>query len=60
MSNAPKSSKETAAPAANFIRNIIESDLAAGKYVARHWSGNPDLAPRQLAVALFLLFMSHH
>ncbi len=25
----------------NFIRNIIESDLAAGKYAARTWGGTP-------------------
>lgn len=29
------------APAANFIRNIVEADLAAGKYASRHWGGKP-------------------
>jgi glutaminyl-tRNA synthetase len=53
VSNAPKNSKQTAAPAAapatNFIRNIIDADLAAGKYAQRRWSGKPGLAPQQLA-----------
>ena len=53
MSNAPKNSKQTAAPAAapatNFIRNIIDADLAAGKYAQRRWSGKPGLAPQQIA-----------
>jgi glutaminyl-tRNA synthetase len=44
----PKNSKETAAPAANFIRNIVEADLAAGKHAQRRWSGKPGLAPQQL------------
>jgi len=33
----------------NFIRNIIEADLASGKYAARRWSGRPGPAERQLA-----------
>lgn len=50
MSSAPKISKETAAaPATNFIRNIIDSDLAAGKHAQRRWSGTPGLASQQLA-----------
>jgi len=32
--------KPAAAPA-NFIRNIIEADLAAGKYAGRRWAGRP-------------------
>ncbi|GHU32409.1 glutamine--tRNA ligase [Betaproteobacteria bacterium] len=55
MSNAPKNSKETApavSPAANFIRNIIDADLAAGKHARRHWSGKPGLAQQHLAGAL--------
>lgn len=56
MSNAPKNSKETAAnvavPATNFIRNIIDADLAAGKHAHRRWSGKPGLAEQQLAGAL--------
>src|SRR5688572_11703169 len=38
------------APAAgNFIRQIIEADLAAGRYATRHWSGQPGFAARQVA-----------
>ena len=33
-----------AAPAANFIRNIVEADLAAGKHAQRHWAGQPGTA----------------
>ena len=29
------------APASNFIRNIVEADLAAGKWAARTWGGRP-------------------
>ena len=32
--------KAPAAPA-NFIRNIIDADLAAGKYASRTWGGRP-------------------
>ena len=53
MSNAPKNSKETtdnAAPVAtNFIRNIIDAELAAGNHAQRRWSGRPGLAAQQLA-----------
>jgi glutaminyl-tRNA synthetase len=30
-----------AAPVSNFIRQIIEADLAAGKYAGRRWAGRP-------------------
>jgi len=33
----------------HFIRNIIEADLATGKYAARRWSGHPGPAEQQLA-----------
>ncbi len=46
MSNAPK---ETPAPATNFIRNIIDAELAVGKHAQRRWSGRPGLAAQQLA-----------
>ncbi|MDR0996219.1 MAG: glutamine--tRNA ligase/YqeY domain fusion protein [Zoogloeaceae bacterium] len=36
-----------AAPAANFIRNIVEHDLASGTYADRHWSGQPGFAKTQ-------------
>ena len=35
------------APAANFIRNVIEADLAAGAYATRCWSGRPGPAAQQ-------------
>jgi len=33
----------------NFIRNIIETDLASGKYAVRRWNGRPGPAEQQLA-----------
>ena len=36
--------KPPAAPANNFIRNIIDADLASGKYAARTWGGKPGAA----------------
>jgi glutaminyl-tRNA synthetase len=36
--------KPSSLPAANFIRNVVESDLASGKYAGRRWSGRPGLA----------------
>ena len=38
-----------APPAGNFIRHIIEADLAAGRYAARRWSGQPGLSAQQAA-----------
>jgi glutaminyl-tRNA synthetase len=38
-----------APPAGNFIRNIIEADLLAGKYATRRWSGTPGFAAQQAA-----------
>ena len=35
--------------ASNFIRNIVDADLAAGKYAARRWSGTPGPGPQQQA-----------
>jgi glutaminyl-tRNA synthetase len=37
------------APVSNFIRNIIDADLAAGKNATRRWSGKPGPGPQQLA-----------
>ncbi len=37
--------------ASNFIRNIIDADLAGGKYAPRRWSGRPGPGPQQLAGA---------
>ncbi|MBS1196402.1 MAG: glutaminyl-tRNA synthetase [Proteobacteria bacterium] len=31
-------------PAANFIKNIVEADLAADKYAPRRWAGQPGAA----------------
>src|SRR5512145_3334530 len=47
---ASSDSKAAGAPsAANFIRTIVESDLASGKYASRRWGGRPGLAEAQLA-----------
>jgi glutaminyl-tRNA synthetase len=37
---------ETEKPS-NFIRHIIEADLANGKYATRTWSGQPGPAAQQ-------------
>ena len=39
------------APASNFIRNIIDADLASEKHKDRRWSGYPGLAQQQMAGA---------
>ena len=36
----------------NFIRNLIEADLAAGKYAGRTWSGHPGPAASQAGAAV--------
>jgi len=36
--------EKTEAHVTNFIRNIVESDLAAGKFASRKWAGKPGLA----------------
>ena len=33
-----------AAPATNFIRNIVDADLAANKFFTRRWAGRPGMA----------------
>jgi glutaminyl-tRNA synthetase len=48
----PNKNAAPAAPAANFIRNIVEADLAAGKHAQRHWAGQPGLASDHAAGAL--------
>jgi len=40
------------APVANFIRNIVEADLAAGKFSARRWGGQPGPAQAHAAAPL--------
>jgi glutaminyl-tRNA synthetase len=37
----PAKEAPPAIPAGNFIRQIVETDLAAGKFAARRWSGQP-------------------
>ncbi len=39
--SSPNQPANTPAPAANFIRNIVEADLAAGKHAQRRWAGQP-------------------
>jgi len=51
VSNVEKDSNAPAS-ATNFIRNIIDADLAAGKHATRRWSGQPGPAAQQLAGAL--------
>lgn len=52
MSNAHKPAAPAETPAAsNFIRNIVDADLAAGKYAARRWRGSPGDGPQQQAGA---------
>ena len=41
--------KEVPATAGNFLRNIVESDLAQGKYASRRWSGKPGDAAQHTA-----------
>ena len=54
MSHEPTSTAASSAAlvSTNFIRNIIEGDLASGKHAARRWSGRPGPATQQLAGAL--------
>ncbi|CAG4884222.1 glutamyl-tRNA synthetase [Georgfuchsia toluolica] len=51
MADAAKHNASTAVPATNFIRHIVEADLAAGKYASRRWSGKPGPGPQQQAGA---------
>ena len=48
MSNGHETKKNTVhpapAPATNFIRNIVDADLAGNKFAARMWAGKPGLA----------------
>ena len=46
---ASKDANSAALASTNFIRNIIESDLTAGKHAARRWSGLPGPADQQRA-----------
>ena len=62
MSNSPAATSGAKSPAApeapnpgkasNFLRQIIEHDLAAGTYATRHWAGSPGDAAHQATGAL--------
>jgi glutaminyl-tRNA synthetase len=41
---AKPAAQSSAAPATNFIRNIVDVDLAASKFFTRMWAGKPGLA----------------
>ncbi|MFZ9642898.1 MAG: glutamate--tRNA ligase family protein, partial [Candidatus Methylopumilus sp.] len=43
------SEKTTIAPASNFIRGIIDRDLAQGTNASRHWAGTPGDAAHHAA-----------
>ncbi len=47
-----KESANTPALAGNFVRNIVEADLAADKYAGRHWSGKPGDAAQHAAAGV--------
>ena len=47
--SSPSQPANVPAPAANFIRNIVEADLAAGKHAQRHWAGHPGSATEHAA-----------
>ncbi|MDR2876266.1 MAG: glutamine--tRNA ligase/YqeY domain fusion protein [Methylobacillus sp.] len=44
-------SEEKNTPASNFLRNIIERDLAQGAFASRHWAGAPGDAAHHAAGA---------
>ncbi len=52
----PESARSASAPkgeaaVSNFIRQVIEADLATGKHAGRHWAGHPGPASAQSAGA---------
>ncbi|MBY0340331.1 MAG: glutamine--tRNA ligase/YqeY domain fusion protein [Rhodocyclaceae bacterium] len=47
MSDAHKPDAPDAPAASNFIRNIIDADIAAGKYATRRWRDQPGDGPQQ-------------
>ncbi len=52
MSSPNKPADAPALPAANFIKNIVEADLAAGKHSQRRWAGRPGVAQDHAAAPL--------
>jgi glutaminyl-tRNA synthetase len=51
-SKAPVKAGEAAAPATNFLRNIIDGDLASNKFATRRWAGQAGGAAVQNAAPL--------
>jgi glutaminyl-tRNA synthetase len=47
MSSPAKPAHPAPAPAANFLRNVIDRDLAQGTYAQRNWAGAPGGADMQ-------------
>ena len=47
MPNDKPAAETAASPATNFIRNIIDADLAANRYATRRWCGAPGTAAEQ-------------
>ena len=47
MSSDKTAHDKNGAPASNFIRNIVERDLAQGTYSSRKWAGSPGDAAHQ-------------
>ena len=47
MSSDKTAHDKNGAPASNFIRNIVERDLAEGVYSSRKWAGSPGDAAHQ-------------
>ena len=47
MSSDKTAHDKNSAPASNFIRNIVERDLAQGVYSGRKWAGSPGDAAHQ-------------
>jgi len=47
--NAPANPAPDSAHVTNFIRNIVEADLAANKFATRKWAGRPGLASEHAA-----------
>ncbi len=47
--SSPSKPNDGAPVVSNFIRNIVDADLASGKYAGRRWSGKPGPGPQQQA-----------
>jgi glutaminyl-tRNA synthetase len=51
LAAAPEAASTAIAKPSNFLRQIIEHDLAAGQYAQRHWAGSPGDAAHHAAGA---------